>query len=153
MLAASLSQPACIKKGPGKMFIVIRNLSNGENFVAECRISPPLARVRAAILREVDGIMMTRPNWRRGFTYNMFFCTRENGGFYRLDEMFQLTKDIRFKHGFIKVYIDEKSLTTLASDQRRLAIAMALHPRLGDHCLLGCVDTMVLHLVLAFAGL
>lgn len=140
------------------MFIVVRNLSNGDSFVAERRIVSPAARARAMILRELDRIL--RPNWRRGFTCNVFFCTGTNGNFHPLDTMFQLTKaEIRLRRGFIKVYIDEKSPQTLAADERRLAVAMAFHPRLiGEnyyyYCPLACVDAMVVvQLILVFAGL
>ncbi len=51
------------------------------------------------------------------------------------------------------MYIDEKSPATLASDQRRLAVAMAFHPRMGEKSLLGSVDALVLHSVLCYAGL
>ena len=71
--------------------------------------------------------------------------------------MFQLTKaEIRLRRGFIKVYIDEKSPQTLAADERRLAVAMAFHPRLigENYCPLACVDAMVVvQLILVFAGL
>jgi hypothetical protein len=137
------------------MFIVIRNLSNGEVFIAERRVvgRSVSQKTRALVLSEVDEVM--RPNWRRGFSCNMFLCCCTGGvnSSSMLLPMSDHQPIFRGPGSFIKVYIDEKSPATLAADQRRLAVAMALHSRLGEGSPLGSVDALVLHSVLCYAGL
>jgi hypothetical protein len=124
------------------MFIVIRNLSNREEFFAEHRAGSTAAQMRVIVLREVDRVM--RPNWRRGYVCNMFVSTREG-----MDgRLHPLTDATLREHMLSKVsllaYVNEKNLEILLSDRRRLAIAMAFHDRLGSDSLLGRLDAELL---------
>jgi hypothetical protein len=132
------------------MFFVIHNLGNGETFVTERRISSSAARTRITILQELDGVL--RPNWRRGYRYNAFFDCRDRG-LLTLEETYRRARGGVRLNGYIKVYVDEKSPATLASDALKLALAMAFHPRLGEASMLGRVDVLVMHEILSLAGL
>ena len=131
------------------MLVIIRNLSNGEQTVAEHRASSTSAQMRAAVLREVDQFLC--PNWRRGYMCNIFLMQHTLWN-YHTKGMFELTAQVwtyRHRQGsHIKVYINDKSPTALANDERRLAVAMAFHPRLGERSLLGWVDSLVLDTIL-----
>jgi hypothetical protein len=128
------------------MFIVIRNLSNREEFTAEHRAGSTAEEMRAIVLREVDRVL--RPNWRRGYMCNMFVSTRVSMEG-RLHPLTDTTLRNHMLSGLsMLVYINEKSLEILLSDCRRLAIAMALHSRLGCDSLLGRLDAELLRCIL-----
>jgi hypothetical protein len=128
------------------MLIVIRNLSNREEFSAEHRAGSTAAQMRVIVLREVDNVM--RPNWRRGYVCNMFVSTRE-GVDGQLHPLTDATLREHMPSGLsMLVYINEKTLEILFSDCRRLAIAMALHSRRGCDSLLGRLDAELLRCIL-----
>jgi hypothetical protein len=128
------------------MFIVIRNLSNNEVFSVEHRAGSTAAEMRAIVLREVDIVL--RPNWRRGYMCNMFVST-STGIDAQLHALTDATLRAHMLSGLsMLVYINEKSLDILLSDRRRLAIAMALHSRLGCDSLLGRLDAELLRCIL-----
>jgi hypothetical protein len=128
------------------MFIVIRNLSNGDFFAVEHRAGSTAAEMRAIVLREVDIVL--RPNWRRGYMCNMFVST-SSGIDGQLHALTDATLRAHMLSGLsMLVYINDKSLDILLSDRRRLAIAMALHSRLGCDSLLGRLDAELLRCIL-----
>ncbi len=124
------------------MFIVIRNLSNGDVFVDERQAGSTAAEMRVIVLKEVDRVL--RPNWRRGYMCNLFVSTRVgmDGRLYPLIDA-TLQKHMLSKVHML-VYVNEKSLEILHSDCRRLAVAMAFHDRLGSDSLLGRLDAELL---------
>jgi hypothetical protein len=119
------------------MIILLSDLRSSRLAVLEIRANPSARRMREAILREVDHIVS---DWRRTVVCNVFLCQQiDSVCFYK--SVMPDGWEERRKGAYIQVYLVQKSSWQLAADERRLAIAMAFHPRLGGMSFLGLLDT------------
>ena len=139
------------------MFVLVHNLTSRIDSVVEIRAQSAAHRMRAVVLREIDRLFV-HGEWRRTHSCHMFVCQRciINPEFQVYTTTLKIISDETWgKRGanvFIQVYLNEKSPGMLAADERRLAVAIEFHERLGARSMLGRIDDLSLQSVLNFAG-
>jgi hypothetical protein len=132
------------------MFVLFCNLSDPGNAVAEIRALPTASGMRRRVLEEIDRIMDV--SWRRTHVCNMFVCHYIERRIYMNVIVEGLWETRPRGRSFIRVYLNHKSPNEVMADERRLALGMAFHPRLGGKSHLSEIDFNVLEAILWLAG-
>jgi hypothetical protein len=131
------------------MFILFLNLNTDFQSFSEIRALPSTARMRARVLREVDPILGDR--WRHTHTCDMYICQWIDGRFYA-NRVVEGIWESRLPRAYLKVLLKLKMPIDLQADERRLAVAMAFHSRLGDGSMLGNLDPLLFNHIVWLAG-
>jgi hypothetical protein len=133
------------------MIILFCDLTASDHLaVFEVKALPSADGMRKRVLREIDYEM--GECWRRTHVCNMFVCQFAEGRIY-MNSIVDGIWEARQRGGaFLRAYVNQKSPTELMADERRLALAMAFHSRLGDRSHLQDVDMHVLETIMWFAG-
>ena len=132
------------------MIILFCDLTSNQSDCMELRAAASADRMRRRVLKEIDWKMGA--GWRRTHVCNLFVCQLIDGRIY-MNPIIEGLWETRPRRGaFIRAYLNQKSALDLSTEERRLALALAFHPRLGVDSLLGGVDLLVLETIMWFAG-
>lgn len=131
------------------MFIIFLNINTDISSFAEIRALPTAARMCARVLREVDPIL--GDNWRHTHLCNMYQVQWTDGRL-NANRLVDGIWELRQPRAYIKVLFSAKTPMELQADERRLAVAMAFHSRLGAGSSLGSVDPLLLEHIIWLAG-
>ena len=133
------------------MIILFCDLTSDSSDCMEIRAASSAERMRQRVLKEIDWKMGV--GWRRTSVCNLSVCQFIDGRIY-MNPIIEGIWETRPRRGgaFIRAYLKQKSALELSTDERRLALALAFHPRLGVDSLLWGVDLLVLETIMWFAG-
>jgi hypothetical protein len=131
------------------MFILFVDINTQSRSVAERKAQSTPLRMRNGILRDVAPILGSL--WPRTHVCNMYLCQRIDGRL-NANRLVEGIWEARHERAYITVNLSLKSPMELQADQRRLAVAMAFHSRLGVGSLMGCLDALALDHIVWLAG-
>jgi hypothetical protein len=133
------------------MFVLFYNGSTSEIIaVFEFRALPSADGMRMRVLEEVDRTMAVC--WRRTHVCTMFVCQFLDSRIYVNSVVEGIWEARRRRKAFLRVYLEMKSPIELMADERRLALGMSFHSRLGNGSRLQGIDAHVLETIMWFAG-